>query len=138
MASPDPFVLRIDAAGTAPVYRQIVDGLRAMLVAGALEPGAKLPTVRQLAVDLGVNHNTVAGAYRLLAEEGWLELRRHHGAQVIRRSAPAAHPAAERKFIQHLRELAARAVADGLDAGTVSGHLKSLADELKNSTKTNP
>jgi GntR family transcriptional regulator len=61
-------VLRIDLASPTPVYRQIVDSLRALLVGGAFAPGDRLPTVREIAIDLGVHHNTVAEAYRLLAD----------------------------------------------------------------------
>jgi GntR family transcriptional regulator len=117
------------------VYRQIVDGLRAMLVAGVFAPGDKFPTVRQLAIDLAVNHNTVAEAYRLLAEEGWLELKRHHGARVLSRQRQAAKPAARGDFVQRLRELTARAVADGLDKDAISQQLERLAGELASSKK---
>jgi len=68
-------VLQIDLASLLPASEQIVRGLRATLLAGRFRPGDQLPSVRQLAVDLGVHHNTVAGAYRQLAEEGWLEQR---------------------------------------------------------------
>ena len=73
-------MLRIDLASRVPVYEQIANGLRAELVSGRFSPGAKLPTVRILAINLGVHHNTVAEAYRQLANEGWLELSafRHH------------------------------------------------------------
>jgi DNA-binding transcriptional regulator YhcF (GntR family) len=50
-------ILRIDLGSATPVYRQIVDSLRARLVNGAFAPGARLPTVREIAIDLGVNHN---------------------------------------------------------------------------------
>src|SRR5271163_4379086 len=110
----NPVVLKVDTASGTPVYRQIVDGLRAMLVAGVFSPGDRFPTVRQLAIDLALNHNTVAEAYRLLASEGWLELRRHHGARVIARPPQSAKPAARADFLQRVRELAARAIADGL------------------------
>lgn len=127
-------ILKIDLRGPTPVYRQIVDGLRTFLVGGVFRPGDTLPTVRQLAVDLAVNHNTVAEAYRLLAEEGWLELKRHRGAKVIQRrpQRPAAN--SDERFSQHLRELAARAVADGVDAKAIARHLSALADKLKDLT----
>jgi GntR family transcriptional regulator len=131
-----PVVLKVDTASGTPVYRQIVDGLRAMLVAGVFAPGDKFPTVRQLAIDLALNHNTVAEAYRLLASEGWLELKRHHGARVIARPRQAAKPAARADFLQRVRELAARAVADGLDKRAISQQLNSLATELGSSKKT--
>src|ERR1035438_2678242 len=72
--------LRIDLANPTPAYRQIVDGLRTFLVDGALHAGDLLPPVRELAFELGVHFNTVAEAYRILADEGWLDLKRRRGA----------------------------------------------------------
>jgi GntR family transcriptional regulator len=128
-------ILRIDLGSSTPVYRQIVDSLRALLVGGAFAPGERLPTVREMAIDLGVNHNTVAEAYRLLAEEGWLDLKRHHGATVILRPAQRAEPARQEDFVQRLRELAARAIADGVDKEEVAKVLSALAENLKHSRK---
>jgi GntR family transcriptional regulator len=128
-------ILRIDLGSTTPVYRQIVDSLRALLVNGAFAPGERLPTVREMAIDLGVNHNTVAEAYRLLAEEGWLDLKRHHGATVILRPAQRAEPARQEDFVQRLRELAARAIADGVRKEEVAKLLSALAENLKHSKK---
>lgn len=124
-------VLKIDLSQTVPAYRQIVDGLRAMLVGGVFRPGDKLPTVRQLAIDLAVHHNTVAQAYRLLADEGWLELKRHRGVTVLERGAKKATASAQQNFSQRLRELTARAVADGVDAKTIAQQLGAVADELE-------
>jgi DNA-binding transcriptional regulator YhcF (GntR family) len=73
-----------------PVYRQIADGVRTLCVAGELKAGDRLPTVRELAGDLGVHFNTVAEAYRILAEEGWLKLERRRGATVRDRATPDA------------------------------------------------
>src|SRR5881392_167421 len=83
-------LLRIDLKHPVPAYRQIADGMRALLVRAAFQPGDRLPTVRQLAIDLTVHHNTVAQAYRLLADEGWIELKRHRGAKVLERRAQRA------------------------------------------------
>lgn len=121
-------MLRIDLASSVPVYEQIANGLRAELVAGQFGPGEKLPTVRALAVDLGVHHNTVAEAYRRLADEGWLELRRHRGAIVReRRHAPARSEGPE-GFAWPLRELLAKALAEGRSR-------KSLIRELMDSAR---
>jgi GntR family transcriptional regulator len=128
-------VLRIDLRGPTPVYRQILDGLRALLVGGAFRPGARLPTVRQMAIDLGVNHNTVAEAYRLLAEEGWLDLKRHHGATVLARQPQRAGPERHENFARRLHELTALAIADGVNKETVARQLNVLAEQLKNSQK---
>ena len=124
-------ILRIDLGSPTPVYRQIIDSLRALLVNGAFAPGERLPTVREMAVDLGVNHNTVAESYRLLAEEGWLELKRHHGATVLQRPAQPAEPARQEDFVQRLRELAARAIAEGVPKEEVAKLLSALAEDLK-------
>jgi DNA-binding transcriptional regulator YhcF (GntR family) len=81
--------LRIVLDGPIPVYRQIVDQIRTLCVEGNLQPGATLPSVRQLAANLGVHFNTVAEAYRTLAEEGWLEVRQGRGVAVRERDKPA-------------------------------------------------
>ena len=130
MPSAEPQILRIDLASSVPVYRQIADGLRAALVHGAFKPGDRLPTVRQLAIDLAVHHNTVAQAYRLLAEEGWLDLRRHRGATVIERRTQQPSAASQQNFSKRLRELAAQAVADGLDVKAIVRQFEALGKEL--------
>ncbi len=91
--------------------------------------------MRELAIDLGVHHNTVAEAYRLLAEEGWLKLKRHHGATVIQRAQQRAKPAHQQDFIQRLGVLAARAIADGVDKDTVAKQLSALAETMQQSRK---
>ena len=80
--------LRVNLDSPIPVYRQIVDALRLELVNGSFRPGDQLPPVRQLATDLGIHFNTVAEAYRVLSEEGWLDLKRRRGAVVIARAKP--------------------------------------------------
>src|SRR6202000_153061 len=109
-----PVMLRTYLASRVPVYEQIANGLRAELVSGKFSPGDKLPTVRTLAINLGVHHNTVAEAYRQLAHEGWLELKRHRGAIVRKRDHPEAGPDAMERFTRPLRELVAKGLADGL------------------------
>jgi DNA-binding transcriptional regulator YhcF (GntR family) len=87
--------IRVTLDSPVPAYRQIVDGIRAHCVAGRLAPGKKLPPVRQLAGSLGVHFNTVAEAYRALAEEGWLILEGRRGATVLDRKTPHAPKAIE-------------------------------------------
>jgi len=124
-------VLQIDLASELPASEQIVRGLRATLWAGQFRPGDQLPSVRQLALDLGVHHNTVAGAYRQLAEEGWLDLRRGRGATVIERPAPAPTPRAEAEFRQRLDELVVKALAEGVPGGVVVRELATVIGKLK-------
>jgi GntR family transcriptional regulator len=124
-------MLRIDLASSVPVYEQIANGLRAELVAGHFGPGDKLPTVRTLAIDLGVHHNTVAEAYRQLADEGWLELKRHRGAMVRQRQRPANRPEGPEVFARPLRELLAKALAEGLSRKLLIRELTDSARRLK-------
>jgi GntR family transcriptional regulator len=72
----------IDIDSAVPLYRQIANGLRAVIARGGLTEGEPLPSVRKLGGMLGVNLNTVAKAYRLLAEEGVVELRKGSAARV--------------------------------------------------------
>ena len=73
----------------APDYRQVVDG-KALIAGGTLREGMTLPSVRQVAGDLGVNLNTIAGAYRQLQEEGLLTVRHGAGAVVSAQRSQAA------------------------------------------------
>jgi GntR family transcriptional regulator len=106
--------IRIVLDATIPVYRQIADAVRTYCVAGALQPGMKLPTVRDLAASLGIHFNTVAEAYRMLAEEGWLALEGRRGATILARRQPLApSPQAEAEEANRLRHLIAELQAKG-------------------------
>lgn len=72
----------IDLDSTVPLYRQIADGVRGLIANGALAVGDTLPSVRKLGASLGVNLNTVAKAYRLLAEEQVVTMQQGRGARV--------------------------------------------------------
>jgi GntR family transcriptional regulator len=125
-------VLRVDLKSSVPVYRQIVDGLRILLVNGDLHAGEQLPPVRRLATDLGIHFNTVAEAYRTLAEEGWLEIVRRSGARVIEREVPrnADREIAE-SFQRRLRELVAELQSRGFPRGRIVRELRRVAEMLE-------
>jgi GntR family transcriptional regulator len=126
----NPRTLRVDLASPQPVYEQIVSGLRTLLVSGAFESGEQLPTVRLLATDLGVHHNTVAEAYRVLAEEGWLDLRRRRGAIVLDRRDPKATPEARQDFGKRLEELIAKAITNGVPRSAIADRMANMARKL--------
>lgn len=131
MRAPAQRTIQIDADSATPIYRQIADSIRTMLVNGSLSPGDLLPPVRQLAVDLAVHFNTVAEAYRTLSDEGWLDLRRRRGARVVARlTPPAAPPETQARFVRRLRELVAAAQSEGLAAHRISLELRRIAEEL--------
>ena len=65
-------MVHLDYRDARPIYTQIVDGYREQIEAGILSPGEKLPSVRELAVQLSINPNTIQRAYRQLEAEGWI------------------------------------------------------------------
>src|ERR1039457_3217049 len=72
-----------------PPNPQIVDQLRTLFVEGAIAPAQAVPSVRRLAGDLGVHFNTVADAYRILKDDGWLEIAHGRGVRVLDRRGPS-------------------------------------------------
>ena len=128
----EPLILRIDLTSEVPVYRQIVDSLRRSLVEGRLQAGEQLPPVRQLAEDLGIHFNTVAEAYRTLAEEGWLDLKRRRGAVVLGRSLPLNPPRERAETLaRRLRELIAEFRALGVTPSQIAVELRMIAKGLE-------
>ncbi len=97
-----------------PIYAQLDRGLRAAIATGRLRPGDQLPTVRQLAVDLRVNANTVARVYAELERSGVLETRRGVGSFVAAGGA-AARPAEEKA--RGLHAFVTRVLAEAAAAG---------------------
>jgi DNA-binding transcriptional regulator YhcF (GntR family) len=79
--------IRIERGVSTPISRQIAEQIRAQCVAGLLEPGQCLPSVRQLAKELVVNVNTVVRVYERLAAEGLVEMRHGEGTFVVPPSA---------------------------------------------------
>lgn len=65
-------MLHLDYRDARPIYAQIMDGIRQQITAQVLLPGEKLPSVRELAVELSINPNTIQRAYRQLEMEGWI------------------------------------------------------------------
>ena len=107
-------VVAIDTRDQTPIYAQLDRGLRAAIATGRLQPGDQLPTVRQLAVELSVNANTVARVYGDLERDGVLETRRGVGSFVAASPGQARPPAEHTK---RLRAFATRVLADAAAAG---------------------
>lgn len=64
--------MKLDHRDPRPIYTQIIDHYRELIAANLLLPGEKLPSVRELAVELAINPNTIQRAYRTLEMEGWI------------------------------------------------------------------
>src|SRR5689334_19221742 len=107
-------LVTIDSRDPTPIYAQLERGLRAAIATGRLRPGDQLPTVRQLAVELMVNANTVARVYAELERSGVIDTRRGVGSFVT--ATPAqAHPPRERE--RRLRTFITRVLAEADAAG---------------------
>ena len=107
-------IVAIDPRDSTPIYAQLDRALRAAIAAGRLRIGDQLPTVRQLAVELRVNANTVARVYVDLERAGILETRRGVGSFVTA-SAEKARPPKEHD--KRLRAFVTRVLADAGAAG---------------------
>jgi GntR family transcriptional regulator len=107
-------VVAIDPRDQTPIYAQLDRGLRAAIATGRLQPGDQLPTVRQLAVELSINANTVARVYAELERDGVLETRRGVGSFVAATPGQARPPAEHTK---RLRAFVTRVLADAAAAG---------------------
>jgi GntR family transcriptional regulator len=107
-------IVSIDAHDQTPIYAQLERGLRAAIATGRLQPGDQLPTVRQLAVDLKVNANTVARVYAELERANVLETRRGVGSFVC---ATPAQARSAREHDRRLRAFVTKVLADAAAAG---------------------
>src|SRR5256714_3767159 len=119
----------VDSTSPPPIYAQLDRSIRAPLAPGALGIGAQLTTVRQLAVDLAVNANTVARVYAQLERDGMLETRRGVGTFVRESPSPQAARAHRER---ELRELIQRFVGD---AALLGFTLPELISQLRNEEK---
>jgi len=102
-------VLTVDPRDSTPIYAQLERGVRAAIATGRLRPGDQLPTVRQMAVDLQVNANTVARVYAELERSGVIETKRGVGS-FIAASPAQAHPPREHE--RRVRSFVTRVLAD--------------------------
>ncbi len=106
--------LQIDQKSGVPIYLQIKNQIKYQIVSGRLAVGEQLPTVRQLAVELTINPNTVARVYLDLEREGLLSTKQGKGTFVADRGAPIDH---ELERQTRLRETILRLLAEAVESG---------------------
>lgn len=119
-------LVTIDPRDATPIYAQLERGLRAAIAAGRLKAGDQLPTVRQLAVNLRVNANTVARVYADLERSGVLETQRGVGS-FVRATAAKARPPDQhgRRLRAFVTRLLADAAAQGFSPGEIVDEIDS-------------
>lgn len=107
------FGFRLDLHSGVPVYRQIIDQVMGGVAAGTLVAGDQLPTVRQVAVDLAINPNTVVRAYRELEIRGALETQQGTGTFISSQKVKRDDVERQRQLNQLVSEFVSRAGAAG-------------------------
>ena len=128
-ANEQGFELKLDLHSGVPVYRQIIDQVRGGMASGTLASGDQLPTVRQLAVDLAINPNTVMRAYRELELGGMLETHQGTGTFISDKKISRNNAERERQLDQVAGEIAARAGAAGFTLDEVLERLRELTPD---------
>jgi DNA-binding transcriptional regulator YhcF (GntR family) len=133
---PEAPLIQLNETSPLPKYAQIVEQIRRLIAEGELAPGAPLPSIRQLASDLGINVHTVLAAYHALESEEMLLLR--HGSRAI------VHPRLSRTAaplpgdVAHIRSLLERTRIEARLRGMSMSALQALAGEVFGEALPNP
>ena len=126
------FEFRLDVHSGVPVYRQIIDQIMGGIATGVLAGGDQLPTVRQVAVDLAINPNTVGRAYRELEIRGVLETQQGTGTFVSHQKVERDEVERGRQLNQLVSDFVARAGAAGF---TIEDLMEQLHERQNDSAK---
>ena len=124
-----PFSFQLNAHSGVPVYRQLMDQVQGALAAGRLKPGDQLPTIRQVAVDLAINPNTVTRAYREMEIRGLLETQQGTGTFIAEQQIETDSHVRNRQLEQLATEMIARAGANGFTLTELINALKEHGSE---------
>ena len=119
-------ILKIDMSNDIPIYQQIRNQIVFGVAKGELKSGESLPTVRQLAVDIGVNPMTVNKAYAILKNEGTIIIDRRHGAKISLKSMDST--TFDLDFDQRVILLISEASTRGAKKEELSEHISKLID----------
>ena len=129
------FAFRLDAHSGVPVYRQLIDQVQAAIASGVLTVGDQLPTVRQVAVDLAINPNTVSRAYREMEIRGLLDPQQGTGTFIADRKVEYSKDERERLLGQLVGEFVSRAGAAGFTLKQLMKTLRELQPESEEDLK---
>jgi DNA-binding transcriptional regulator YhcF (GntR family) len=106
--------IELDLQSETPLYEQLINQMIEGIASGALQPGDRLPSVRNLAENLGINLHTVNKSYTLLKQDGFLQVHRKKGVIVQPDTMPGMTAEFEAKLLRQLRSLAAEAAVRGM------------------------
>ena len=107
--------LDINPRSSTPIYQQLVDGVKELVARGILEPGERMPTVREMAAELSLNPNTIAKAYQRLEQEGIIETMRSRGTFVADRTVVFDKETAKQQLSDQVEKVLVEAYHLGLN-----------------------
>ncbi len=125
----EPFQFRLDPNSGVPVYRQIIDQVLVAIAFGTLEGGDQLPTVRQVAVDLSINPNTVMRAYRELEIRGVLSTQQGTGTFITPATLKPDEAERQRRLSLLVSEFVARVAGEGFELAEALERLHEMMPE---------
>jgi GntR family transcriptional regulator len=125
------FVFRLDSGSGVPPYLQLVHQVRQALLLGFLQPGDRLPLIREVVESLAINPNTVAKAYRQLENEALVTGRPGQGTFVTQTPAATVSPATYTSLRRGLKTWLHRAYAAGLDEHAIDALFSTVHYEAK-------
>ena len=123
---------RLDLESGVPVYRQIIDQVHGARASGAMRPGERLPTVRQMAVDLSINPNTVVRAYRELELTGIITTHQGTGTFLTEKKVEIPDAERERRLDQLVADFVSRAGREGFTIKDLRSRLKEFVKQEAN------
>lgn len=123
-------LLRIEKGSSVPISRQIAEQVAALCAAGTLQPGDRVPSVRELARELAVNQNTILRVYERLTGEGLLERRHGQGTFVAKTAGRLAAAVHRERLIEELRQIARQGRGLGLSSDELHAMLGEALEQL--------
>src|SRR5262249_3784276 len=112
------------------ISRQIVHQIATLCASGSIKPGDRMPSVRELARDLGVNQNTILRVYERLTRDGLLEMRQGQGTFVAPQAKKNASPGQRNRLVEELRQIAQQGLSLGLSPNELHELLTKAVDQL--------
>jgi GntR family transcriptional regulator len=122
--------LRIEKGSAVPISRQLADQIATLCASGGVQPGERMPSVRELARELAVNQNTVLRVYERLCGEGLLEMRHGQGTFVTSRMSKSRMATHRARLVDELRQIARQATGLGLSTDELHELLAEAADGI--------
>ncbi len=124
-------ILRIEKGSAVPISRQIGGQIATLCASGKLQPGERLPSVRELARELAVNQNTILRVYERLVHDGLLEMRHGQGTFVTDGARANSLVFHRQRLLEELRQLTRQGVALGLSSEQLHELLAEALDQLR-------